>query len=77
MTFTEVEVWVMVNESGEYEVGTNSDAVGELFSDNCTTREGVRKVCLKLRIPNPTTLTVSGELPADPATADNITFTVG
>lgn len=64
-TVHEIEVWVMVNESGEWEVGTSVDEVGERFSANCSTNESSRVVCLKLKVPAPVVLTLTGEVPEE------------
>lgn len=62
----EIYVWLMVNEQGEYEVATDSDACGELFTENCTQGEAVRKVCLKLRVPSPEPMELTGDVPPEP-----------
>lgn len=59
----EVEIWVIVNESGEWEVGTGEDEAVERFNANCSADENRRRVCLKLQVPVPETVTLTGAVP--------------
>lgn len=72
----EVEVWVKVNESGEYDVGHDEDTACERFLENeFHEGESVRLVKLLVKVPKPRPLTVKVELPDD-QTEDDLAATV-
>jgi hypothetical protein len=61
----EIEVWVMVNENGEYEVGCDEDEVGERYSDNINDNLARRAVKVILTVPMPKPVTMRGTVPAE------------
>jgi hypothetical protein len=74
--FIEVEVWVKVNESGEYDVGHDADTACERFTENeFNEGESARLVKLVVKVPVPRPLTVKVELPDD-QTADDLAASV-
>ena len=59
----EIEVWVLINEAGEYEVACNQDDVESLFAGNIGGCGAQRLVCLKLKVPAPKTTVLTGTVP--------------
>lgn len=65
----EVKVWLMVNSAGEYEVATDYDELSEKWTDENTgfaTYLPQRLVQVVLKLPKPTEVVVTAELPAEP-----------
>ncbi len=60
----EIEVWVKVNENGEYEVGTSGDEAKDRFEENIGDdgTQGMRFVKLTVKVPLPVTIEISGEV---------------
>ena len=65
-TFKTVEVFVMVDEDGDYECGVDVDAATERFDDNVGGTGGRRLVRLTVKVPLPTVISLTGEVEADP-----------
>jgi hypothetical protein len=61
----EVEVWVMVNESGEYEVGVCDTSCKENFEANCSTGEMNKMFKLTLKVPLPKPQELTAEIPEE------------
>jgi len=62
-TMQDVEVFVMVNGDGEYEVGTSDTEAQERFEENCTTEGGRRLIKITLKVPLPEVVEIEGEVP--------------
>lgn len=71
----EVEVWVKVNESGEYDVGHDEDTANDRFRENVDSVTACRLVRMVVKVPKPRPLTVKVELPDDQS-ADDLAATV-
>jgi hypothetical protein len=71
-----LEIWVTVNEDGEYVASHDEDNIGDLYSD-CVggTPRNCRTVKLTLIVSLPCGVQVSGEVPDD-AAGDAIALTV-
>lgn len=62
----EIEVWVKVNESGEYDVGYDEESACDRYTDNGLDEESsTRLVRMLVKVPKPRPLTVSVTLPDD------------
>lgn len=67
-TMHEIEVWVMVNDQGEYVAhesesdlpGEYEERVGELAD-----AAGLRSIKIKVKVPLPAVIELEGEVPAD------------
>lgn len=68
MTTIQVEVWVLVDENGDYIASHDVDQLGEIYesqiSADCGTAKRKVKVLLTVPLPEPVTLT--GTVPAEP-----------
>jgi hypothetical protein len=75
----EVEVWVKVNASGEYEVGADEDAAKERFTEaECDESEPARLVRMLVKVPAPRPIEVTVEVPDDESDAERTaTVTAG
>lgn len=62
--FATVEIWVVVDENGDYDVGNDIDTASERFNDTVgfEKQTGTRQVKITLKVPLPTVLEVSGEV---------------
>ena len=68
----QIEVFVCINQDGEYEVGTTAEQVRERFEENIgalADQDGMRIVRCWLKVPLPTIMEVQGEI-EDGATAE-------
>lgn len=71
----EVEVWVVVDANGDYEVGPCQDSAHTHYRDNVGEIDGpTRMVRVVLSVPLPTAVEVRAELPAEP---DGVAVEVG
>lgn len=60
----EIEIFLVVDAAGDYEVATTLDGAEELFEENIG-GSGLRKgICLKLTVPCAEPVEVSGVIPA-------------
>lgn len=62
-TMQEIEIWVMVNEEGEYEAGACDDDAVQRFEENCTSGINRRLIKITLNVPLPETIELEGEVP--------------
>lgn len=64
--FCQVEVWVVVDENGDYVVDTASDSAEEKYGDDIG-RTGIatRMVKVTLKVPYPKPIEVTAELPEE------------
>lgn len=70
--YVTVEVWVMVDEVGQYVAHEDEGALPETWTDrigNLEDCEGVRRVKLTVKVPLPTVIELSGEVTADESAA--------
>ncbi|MFO0823028.1 MAG: hypothetical protein U0792_07895 [Gemmataceae bacterium] len=68
----EVEVWVVVDEDGDYAVGKDSEAASEAFEADIgsSAERGLRRVKVTVKVPLPKPLEVVGTVvEEEPATA--------
>ena len=65
--YTTVELFVKVNESGEYDCGSTAEEAGERFEENIGTdnETGYRLVKLTVKVPLPKPLELTGEVTVD------------
>lgn len=66
--YAEIEVWVIVNESGEYDVGTDCDNAAERYAENIggeTGAVGIRQVRVTLKVPLPKVIELNAEVTAE------------
>ena len=64
--FQTIEVWVVVDEQGDYECAADFDAAAERFDENVGGNGGRRVVKLSVKVPLPTPIELPGEVEADP-----------
>lgn len=65
MEMHELEVWLVVDESGDYVVAKDQSEAAELFENEVGGSEPRRQVCVKLRVPAPKVVELVGEVPAE------------
>lgn len=65
--FMAIEVWVKIDEDGEYDVGRDRDEAQERYGENISEdfAGGVRLVKITLRVPLPKPTELTGEVAAD------------
>jgi phosphoenolpyruvate carboxylase len=64
--FAECEVWVLVDESGDYVCAKQSDDLSQLYEDEMGEVElGRRYVKLTVRVPLPTPIEITADVPAE------------
>jgi len=75
----EIEVWVKVNASGEYEVAGDEDAVKERFTESqADESEPARLVRMVVKVPAPKPIAVTVEIEDDETDAERTaTVTAG
>lgn len=61
--FVTVEVWVLVDDGGDYEVGTSDEDVCERFGSNIGSSNPNRMVRLTVKVPKPKTVQVHVTVP--------------
>lgn len=66
----EIEVWVVVDEKGDYGAGNSEESAAEQYDSDVGsgTHTPKRVICVKLQVPAPTPITLSGTVPAEPQT---------
>lgn len=73
MTTATVEVWVVVDEDGDYAVGTGDDHAAERYREEIGDCEagtrGMRRVKVLLTVPLPAPIKLAVTAPADDAAA--------
>jgi len=67
----EIEIFLMINEDGDYEVATDNDLVLECFEENVGGTGQVTKITLTVTLPKPRE--VSGVLPEG---SENVNLTL-
>lgn len=69
---TEVEIWVVVDDDGNYAFGCDQDQAREAYEEDFS---GLcrRAVCVTLKVPTPKPIEVTGEVPAEPETGCELT----
>jgi hypothetical protein len=60
-----VEVWVIVDENGDYAVGGNEDQCNESYDNDVNASGARRMVKVTLVVPLPIAMEVKGEVPAE------------
>lgn len=60
-----IELWVRVDENGDFGMGTDADTADEQYGENVGSLDGLssRLVCVKLEVELPTALELTGEAP--------------
>lgn len=66
----EVEVWIVVDESGDFSVAATQAAAVERFADEIGGDLATRQVKVTLRVPLPRPVELTGEVPAEPGGAE-------
>lgn len=67
MATTEVEVWILVDESGDYVVRKDGEELDEAYAEDIgCTNIALRRVCVKLTVPLPTPVVVTVTIPDEP-----------
>lgn len=65
------EVWILVDETGDYAVGEDANTAAERYADNIGNGAGaMRSVKVTLRIPLPKPIEVTAEIPAESETCN-------
>lgn len=76
--FTQLTVYVLLNEIGEYVASDDEDAAQETFDSNGYNVGAVRKIVLNLKASTPKALELTATLPPEEgATGSPITLTIG
>jgi len=67
MDMVDVELWVVVDEAGNYSVGNDAEAAAEKYSDDIGDGDGTAKRLVKviLKLPTPKPITLTGKVPAE------------
>lgn len=68
----DVEVWVMVNDQGEYVAHEDNDQLAEAYGERIgelNEAGGIRRVKVKVRVPLPEVIEVEAEAEEEPQTA--------
>lgn len=71
-TYKTVEVWVLIDEDGDYEVGASAEEAATRYADTVAQPDGergMRRVKLAVRVPLPTPIELSGEVACEEAGA--------
>lgn len=70
--YTECEVWILIDEDGDYGIGKTSEDAATHYGEDVTELDGslgTRRVCITLRVPLPTAFEITADIPcveADP-----------
>ena len=67
-TYKTVDVWVVVDEDGDYDCGVDAGLAAENYANNIMTPDGtkgMRVVKLSVRVPLPTPIELTGEVVSD------------
>lgn len=65
----EIEVWIVVDENGDYTVGADLDSAAERYGEDVGGDNGslgIRHVKVTLKVPLPKPIELTGEVPAPP-----------
>lgn len=62
----EIEVWVIVDEDGEYAVATEQDAAEEAYDESVGGSDCRRAIKITLKVPLPKPIELRGEVPEEP-----------
>lgn len=71
----EVEILVMVDSEGQWEIGTDGDDLAQRWSDTVgddVTADARRVVKIKVKVPKPTVVEIVGEVPAENGTVGEL-----
>lgn len=66
MEMHELEIWIVVDEGGDYAVGKDQDAACEAFDQEIGGTTPRRQVKVTLKVPAPVAIELTGEVPAEP-----------
>lgn len=68
MTQTQVELWLLVDENGDYVVAKEQEGLAEAYDNDIGAGAdmGRRIVCVTLTVPLPAPIKLTGEVPAEP-----------
>jgi hypothetical protein len=69
-TYKTIEVWVVIDQDGDYAAGADRTAADEQFEatvNDFASSDGIRRVRVSVRVPLPTVLEVSAEVSEDDA----------
>lgn len=63
-TYTTIEIWVLIDEQGDYAVGNDAETASQRFTDDVgdDLALGRRMVKLTVKVPLPTTIELTGEV---------------
>jgi len=66
-TVHEVEIWVLIDELGEYVVGRSPEELSDLYDDQVQGNVNESRRCVKvvLKVPVESYVTLTGEAPAE------------
>ncbi len=62
LQYAEVEIWVVVGEGGDYEIGVDQDGAQTAYTENIGVEGATRLVKVALRVALPVVVEVSGEV---------------
>lgn len=68
-TVQEIEVWVMVNDQGEYVAHGDADKLAGLYAEEVgeiAEAGGIRRIRLAVKVPLPEPIELTGEAAAEP-----------
>lgn len=69
----QVEVWVVVASTGDYEVGRDADAAEERYADDIGGNECRRMVKVTLTVPLPVAVELTGVVPEESSEGAELT----
>jgi hypothetical protein len=72
--FATIEVWVMIDEGGDYVADASEENLGQRYADDIGGDEGVarRKVKITLKVPLPKPIELTGEVPEEELTGSEL-----
>jgi hypothetical protein len=73
--FATVEIWVLVDQDGDYAAGTDPDTLHEVYDDTVGGDRdtlSMRRVKVTLTIPKPKPVELTGTVPAEPVAGSEL-----
>lgn len=70
----QVEIWVVVDENGDYTIGQDQEEAANAYAENINGNGAQRQFCLKLNVPEPQPVELEATLPEEPAVQPELSF---